>query len=221
MSQRALITGGGRGIGLAITSLFRLNDIEVMAPSRLELDLSSEKSIVNYCSVQSGAFDILINNAGVNPINDFVSLQQTEINETIFVNFQAPFLLTKLLVPAMITQKYGRIINISSIWSVVSKSKRSIYASTKAAINAFTRTLAVELGPHNILVNAVAPGFVNTELTKKNNSQAELKKIAELIPLKRLAEPSEIANLVYFLCSEKNSFITGQTILIDGGYTCQ
>jgi 3-oxoacyl-[acyl-carrier protein] reductase len=87
-------------------------------------------------------------------------------------------------------------------------------------MNSLTRTLALELAEYNILVNAVAPGFINTELTKKNNSQSDLDLIAKSIPLNRLAEPFEVANLVYFLCSEKNSFITGQTILIDGGYTC-
>jgi 3-oxoacyl-[acyl-carrier protein] reductase len=98
---------------------------------------------------------------------------------------------------------YGRIVSISSIWSLISKPKRVLYAATKAALNAVTRTAALETGKHNILINAVAPGFVNTELTKKNNTDEEIKKIAANIPLQRLAEPNEIAELV------------------DGGYTSQ
>ena len=114
---------------------------------------------------------------------------------------------------------YGRIVNISSIWSGVTKPGRSIYASSKAAINAFTRTAAVEYAAHNVLVNAVAPGYVNTELTQVNNTPEQIEAIKSNLPTKRLAEPVEIAELVFFLSSEKNTFITGQTIFADGGYS--
>ena len=92
---------------------------------------------------------------------------------------------------------------------------------SKSAINGLTRSLAVELAPHNVLVNAVAPGYVITDLTRKNNSEAELLQIKSTIPLQRLAEPAEIANLVSFLCSDQNTYLTGQTLVIDGGFTCQ
>jgi 3-oxoacyl-[acyl-carrier protein] reductase len=95
------------------------------------------------------------------------------------------------------------------------------YSATKAAINGLTRAQALELAPYNILVNALAPGYVNTDLTKKNNTSVELEAIATQIPLGRLAEPSEIAECVAFLCSPKNSYITGQVIAIDGGYLCK
>lgn len=221
MRKRALITGGSRGIGLAIREEFERNGIETLIPTRNELDLTSNLSIKNYLSSLTEPIDILVNNAGINPIGEFIHLNQYDIDETVHVNFLAPFLLIQTILPMMIRQGSGRIVNLSSIWSVISKPKRSIYASTKAAINSLTKSLAVEYGQYNILVNAVAPGFVNTELTKQNNTDTEIQKISETIPLKRLAEPGEIANLVYFLCSEKNTFITGQTILIDGGFTCQ
>jgi len=115
---------------------------------------------------------------------------------------------------------YGRVVNISSVWSVVSKPRRFAYSTVKAAINGMTRALAVECAASNVLANAVAPGFVNTELTRKNNSEAEIRVLAENIPVKRLAEPREIADLVVFLGSERNTYITGQTVVIDGGYTC-
>jgi 3-oxoacyl-[acyl-carrier protein] reductase len=220
MTKRALITGGLTGIGLAIANEFRNNGIEVITPTIEELNLISRNSIRKYAEKLNAPIDILVNNAGINPIEDFIKLTEIEIEETLKINFTGPFTLTQFIIPKMIENSYGRIINISSIWSIVSKQKRSIYSSTKAAMNSFTRTLAIELAQYNILVNAVAPGFVNTELTKKNNSESEIKKIAENIPIKRFAEPYEIANIVYFLCSEKNSFITGQTIIADGGFTC-
>jgi 3-oxoacyl-[acyl-carrier protein] reductase len=92
---------------------------------------------------------------------------------------------------------------------------------SKGGLNAFTRSLAVEAAPYNILVNAVAPGYVNTELTLQNNTEQDLQSIRKTIPMQRLAEPEEIARLVAFLCSERNTYLTGQCLVIDGGYTCQ
>ena len=109
--------------------------------------------------------------------------------------------------------------NISSIWSVVSKEKRSLYSGTKGGINSFTRALALELAEKKILVNSVSPGFVNTSLTRKSLPRGELLNITKSIPLRRLAKSSEIANLVFFLGSEKNTYITGQNLICDGGYT--
>jgi 3-oxoacyl-[acyl-carrier protein] reductase len=120
----------------------------------------------------------------------------------------------------MMERRYGRIVNISSIWSVVSKPRRITYSASKSGLNGLTRTLAVELAPHNILVNAVAPGFVLTEMTRQNNTEADLDAICRTIPAQRLAQPEEIAEVVAFLCSEANSYLTGQTLLVDGGFTC-
>lgn len=117
--------------------------------------------------------------------------------------------------------RFGRILNISSLWSIVSRVGRTSYAMSKAALNGMTRSLALELAPYNILVNAVAPGYVLTDLTRQNNSAVELDAIRKTIPLQRLAEPQEIANVVAFLCSEQNTYLTGQTIVVDGGFTCQ
>jgi 3-oxoacyl-[acyl-carrier protein] reductase len=121
----------------------------------------------------------------------------------------------------MKSNRYGRIVNISSIWSVVAKEGRLAYTASKSALNGATRTLAVELGEHGILVNTIAPGYVNTELTSQNNSSEQLRLIRNNIPLKRLAEPNEIAQIAAFLCSEKNSYMTGQVLVADGGYVCR
>jgi 3-oxoacyl-[acyl-carrier protein] reductase len=115
----------------------------------------------------------------------------------------------------------GKIVNISSIWSNVSKAGRILYSGSKSAINAMTRTAAIELGENNILVNAIAPGFVDTELTRLNNTSEEIELILNNIPLNKLASVTNIADLAWFLCSDKNQYITGQTILIDGGFTCK
>ena len=218
--MKALITGASKGIGSEIAEVLKGNGIEVICPSHAELDLSDNKSVDRYLAGLKMGIDILINNAGINPLADIANLDDNNIEEALRVNLISPLRLIRGLLPQMIKNRYGRIISLSSIWSMVSKPKRIIYAISKSGINAMTRSLAVELAPHNILVNAVAPGFVDTELTRKNNPPQELDKIKSNIPLGRLAEQKEIAELVWFLCSEKNSYITGQTIVIDGGYTC-
>ena len=115
--------------------------------------------------------------------------------------------------------KWGRIVNISSAYSFLAREGRSAYSSSKAGLDALTRSLAVEYSSDNILVNSVAPGFVDTELTRKNNSKSEIEKICSSIPMRRLASSDEIAKIVFFLSSEENTYITGQTIVADGGFS--
>jgi 3-oxoacyl-[acyl-carrier protein] reductase len=219
MNKTVLITGASRGIGEACAELFKKQGYFVYAPTRNELDLLSETNISEYISSLKKPIDVLINNAGINPLAKIGEIDFVSANDLMKTNFWAPVLLTNLLAPKMKEQGYGRIVNISSIWSGVTKSGRGIYASSKAAINAFTRTAAVEYAASNVLINAVAPGYVNTELTKINNTPEQIEMIKSNLPINRLAEPSEIAELIYFLASEKNSFVTGQTIFADGGYS--
>jgi len=135
------------------------------------------------------------------------------------INLKAPYLISREVSRTMKRNGYGRIVNITSIWSTITRPGRSLYALTKSGIVGLTRTLAVELAESNILVNAVAPGFTMTELTASTNTPEEIGKITGMIPIKRMALPEEIANLVLFLCSDLNSYLTGQNIVIDGGYT--
>ena len=116
-------------------------------------------------------------------------------------------------------QNYGRIVNIGSIWGIVSKRGRVVYSATKHGIHGLTKTLAVELAEYNILVNTVCPGFTLTELTKKNNTDEEIAKISLNIPMGRMAESEEIASMVCYLVSDKNTYATGQLIAVDGGFT--
>jgi len=217
----ALITGASGGIGKAIAETFRAEGAVTLTPSHAELDLSSNESIDKYLSSGSARkVDILVNNAGINPLGSAEDYTDADLAAVIQLNLAAPMRLMRGLLPGMRECGYGRVVNISSVWSLVSKPRRFAYSAMKAGLNGATRAAAVECSPYGVLVNAVAPGFVNTELTRKNNTESDLKVIAQGIPARRLAEPSEIAAVVAFLASERNTYIAGQTIVADGGYTC-
>jgi 3-oxoacyl-[acyl-carrier protein] reductase len=219
-NSKIFITGASRGIGLSIANLFLEKGYSVIVPTRAELDLSDITSVRNYISLHSNDIDVLINNAGINPLQGILEITYENYMEIFQTNLFSGLELIKWCVPYWQKKRSGHVINISSIWGSVSKPKRLLYGATKSALNNITKNLALELGEYNVLVNAIAPGFINTELTSLNNSSAELEKIKDQIPLKRLAEPDEVAKLAFFL-GNQNSFITGQTIYIDGGYTCQ
>jgi 3-oxoacyl-[acyl-carrier protein] reductase len=220
VQRTVLVTGGSRGIGSAIAARLAEAGMRVLAPGRRELNLSSGASIDAYMASLSGPVDVLVNNAGINHLAAVEEITDETLTEMIQVNMTAPLRLIQVALSGMKRGKFGRIVNVGSIFGIVSKERRLQYTATKAALIGMTKTLAIELGPHNILVNCVAPGYVLTELTRQNNSQEELEKIGRMIPLRRLAEPAEVAELVAFLCSEKNTYITGQTIIVDGGFTC-
>lgn len=214
------ITGASRGIGLAIATLFRENGYNVICPSRHELDLADAGSVREYVTTHPNNTDILINNAGINPLQGILEVTGENYAAVFQTNLFSALELVKWCVPYWQTKQSGHVINIGSIWGGVSKPRRLLYGASKSALGNATMNLALELGQYNILVNAIAPGFINTELTRANNTPEELARISEQIPLKRMAEPAEVAKLAFFLGTQ-NSFITGQTIYIDGGYTCQ
>lgn len=218
--MKVLITGASRGIGSAIANLFKAKGYSVIAPTHSELDLSNIDSVKKYIGSNSNEIDILINNAGINPLQGILDIQYEDYMKVFQTNLFSAVELIKWCVPYWMKKHSGHVINISSIWGTVSKPKRLLYGASKSALNNITANLALELGEYNVLINALAPGFINTELTNLNNTPSELEKISQQIPLKRLAEPSEVAEFAFFL-GTRNSFITGQTIHMDGGYTCQ
>jgi 3-oxoacyl-[acyl-carrier protein] reductase len=220
MNRTVLITGASRGIGAALKARLKSEGMTLLTPGRQELDLLSNASIDSYLASLMAQVDILVNNAGINYLAALEEITPDTMEAMVQVNLTAPLRLIKGLVPAMKKNRYGRIVNLSSIFGIVSKERRLLYTTTKSALIGMTKTLALELGGHNILVNCIAPGYVLTELTRQNNSPEEIDRISATIPMKRMAEPSEIAEVIAFLCSDKNTYITGQTIVVDGGFTC-
>ena len=222
MMRRVLITGGSRGIGKAITQCYLNAGHEVILPGRDELDLASETSVNEFIVAnQEKEFDVLINNAAENRISPIKDLPTAAWQRMLMINLTAPFLLTKMVTPHMVQQGWGRIVNLSSCYSLVSRIGRAAYSSTKSGLNALTRTAALEYAENNVLVNAVCPGFVETDLTHQNNNPEQIQALCQQIPLKRLGKPEEVADMVFYLGSDRNSYITGQIIIIDGGFLAQ
>ena len=220
--KKVLLTGGSRGIGKAIAEKFRENGYEVVAPGRKDLDLADQSSIEAYIQQHKGEYyEVIVNNAGCNDIHEICDITDDEIENMMTVNLIAPLKLLRGFVGEMKNHRYGRIVNIGSIWAVVSKPGRCVYSATKNGIHGITNTLAVELAPYNILVNTVCPGYTLTELTRKNNTPEQIETISKEIPLGRMAEPEEMAEVVYFLCSDKNTYLTSQKITVDGGFSAQ
>ncbi len=220
--RKALVTGGSRGIGEAIAEVLRAQGVEVVTPWRNELDLSDSSSIDRFTEkYREVGFDILVNNAGINLLSSLDDLSDVDWQQMVQINLTAPMQLMQAFTPGMKARGWGRVVNVSSVFALVTKEKRISYSATKSGLLGATRTAAVELAPYGVLVNAVCPGYVETELTRQNNSPQDLAQIAESIPMQRLAKPFEIASFVAFLCSEQNTYLTGQTIAVDGGFTCK
>jgi len=220
--RTVLITGGSRGIGAAIRTELTNRGYFVVAPPRADLDLERPASINAYLTRhQDMAVDVLINNAGINLLNPIAAIDLAVWEAMVQTNLTSALCLIKAFAPGMAARRWGRILSISSIFSIVTREKRAAYSMTKAALNALTRSAAVEFGPAGVLVNALAPGYIDTELTRRNNPPEQLAEIAAAIPLRRLAQPTELAKAAAFLVSDENTYLTGQTLLVDGGFTCQ
>lgn len=222
MDYKVLVTGGSRGIGRAVVELYRENGYEVYAPGRDELDLASKESVDAFIhSHCSECYSIIVNNAGVNHVSSVEMIADDDLSEMLNVNMISPLRLIRGFVPGMKKMHFGRIVNVGSIWGVISKPGRTGYSMTKHGIYGITKTLALELASDGILVNTVAPGQTMTDLTRKNNSVAAIRQMEQDIPLGRLAEPSEIAKAIFYLGNEDNTYITGQELIVDGGLSIQ
>ncbi|MFZ4739770.1 MAG: SDR family NAD(P)-dependent oxidoreductase [Bacteroidales bacterium] len=242
--KTAFITGGTMGIGAAIAEEFHKSGAQLIitgAESQEEIDklnfevknkgitsiryiradFSNENAIEILFEIldQYPKIDICINNAGTNRNNPIEAIKLEDFDFLLDINLRAPFRITQYMGKRMKEAHYGRIVNLASIWSVISRSGRTAYTVTKSAIVGLTKTSAIELAPYNILVNAVSPGFTLTELTKKTLAEEEYNELLAIIPAKRFAEPEEIAKTILFLASDLNTYITAQNIIIDGGFT--
>lgn len=222
--MKVLITGGSRGIGKSISELFIHNGWETICPTRKEMDLSDPTSVWKFISdhdqrLPGGyGFDAIINNAGINVIGDVGSVERLDYHRMFEVNVHSPFRLIDGFIPLMKSRNFGRIVNISSIFgTVVSKPKRVVYSMTKSALLGMTKAMAVELALYNIMVNCISPGYIDTDLTHQNNTPDQITEIESSIPTGKLGQPIDVARTALFLCDPKNTYITGQNIIVDGG----
>ncbi len=231
--KRALVTGGTRGIGAAIAKALVETGHEVIvtgtspqrrAPDRctyLCCEFSHDEDVKALAShVAELELSVLVNNAGINTVAPLVEYDPVEFARIQQVNMMAPFLLCRAVVPGMRKKRFGRIVNMTSIFGIVSKAGRSAYSASKFGLVGLSRALALEVAADNVLVNCLAPGFVDTDMTRRILGEQGIAQMRSQIPLGRLAEPEEIARYVRFLVSEENTYMTGQHIVVDGGFTC-
>lgn len=217
MSKKYLfITGGNGEIGKSIISLFQ--DYIVYAPSSKEMDCSDVNSIRNYIlNTRINNIDVFIHCAGINNPKPYIDSTENSILNTMKINTLSFLYITQELSKYFINNN-TKILAISSIYGSISRVGRLEYNASKSALNGMIKSLALELGPKGIIVNSIAPGFIETSLTFKNNSTKTIEEIISNIPLGRLGQPAEIAWYVKLLCSSQNTYLTGQNIVIDGGY---
>jgi 3-oxoacyl-[acyl-carrier protein] reductase len=241
--KRALVTGGTRGIGKAIvfelaskgaSVVFTYFSSEATA-LKLEEEASAKgfrifgfkadaalfeeaEKTINFTLEKLGGLDILVNNAGITKDNLLMRMTPTDFDLVISANLKSVFNYTKLAIKPMMGQRYGRIINISSVVGIIGNPGQSNYVASKAGVIGFTKSMAKELSSRNITCNAVAPGFISTDMTGSLNEKQK-ETILSVVPLKRIGEAEDVAKTVAFLASDDSSYITGQVIAVDGGMT--
>lgn len=220
--KKAFVTGGSRGIGQKVVETLSAAGAVVCAPARAELDLADNRSIEAYLRTNRDlAVDIFVHCAGVNELAGIGEIGRDLLQRVYDVNLFAPVALLKAFHAHMKQRQWGRVLFISSLYGIVSKERRIAYSSSKNALTGLCKSLAIELGGDNVLVNCVAPGYVMTDMTRRNLSEKEIAEIKGNIPTHRLQTTEDIANTVAFLCSDLNRSITGQLIAVDGGFTCK
>ena len=217
-NKTILVTGGTGGIGSAVAALFDQFKGNIIVTNSKLADFKSNESIIRLLE-ELPDIDIWVNCAGINTIDELHDIKDEDFDDIMQVNVKAPFLISKHVSKHMKKQKSGKIVNIASIWGDKTISKRLSYTTSKSALIGMTKTLAVELAKYNIQVNTVSPGFTNTKLTNGILSKKQIKELVSNVPMGRMADPSEIARIVMFLCSNQNTYITGQNIIVDGGFS--
>lgn len=229
---KALVTGGTSGIGRAIALRLVEEGASVTVTGRGQLvagpkecsyrcvDFTDIKQTEKFAmEIADADFQILVNNAGINIIDSVENVNMADYDHIQQVNVRAPFLLSKAVLSSMRRKCWGRIVNIGSVFGVVSRSMRGAYSTSKFAINGMTAAMAAEAASDDVLINCVSPGFIDTGLTRGILGENGVEEIVKMVPMRRLGKPEEVAALVAWLVGPENSFISGQNIIIDGGFT--
>ena len=235
MSKIVLVTGASRGIGLEAAKHFSKEGYKVIGSSRgdfnlgeligdesaisVQLDLMSKESIKNlFADLKSEDLlpSVLVNNAGITKDQLFLRMKDEDWNDVIETNLNGLFRVTKAFIKPMVKNKFGRVINISSVAGLMGNSGQVNYSSSKSAMVGFSRSLAKELGSRNITSNVVAPGFIETDMTTFLNDDEKVE-VSKNIPMKRFGTVQDVAKCIVFLASDEANYITGQTISVDGG----
>ena len=235
MSKIVLVTGASRGIGLEAAKHFSREGYKVIGSSRgdfnlgeligdesaisVQLDLMSKESIQNlFADLKSENLlpSVLVNNAGITKDQLFLRMKDEDWDDVIETNLNGLFRVTKAFIKPMVKNKFGRVINISSVAGLMGNSGQVNYSSSKSAMIGFSRSLAKELGSRNITSNVVAPGFIETDMTTFLNDDEKVE-VSKNIPMKRFGTVQDVAKCIVFLASDEANYITGQTISVDGG----
>lgn len=229
--RTALVTGATRGLGDAIARRLLADGARVIgtgstpegsAPDGCEyraVDFGDTAATEAFAAEAVGwDVDVLVNNAGINKVASFAEIDGDDFDRIQRVNVRAPFLLSRAVVPGMRRRGWGRIVNLGSIFGTVSKAQRGSYSASKFAVDGLTAALAAEVAVDGVLVNTVSPGVVETDLTLAMLGEDGMRELAQQIPMRRLAQPDEIAAFIAWLVGPENTYVSGQNLLIDGGF---
>ncbi len=216
---QALVVGAFGDIGVAIADDFEAAGLEVTRVGRPQFDLAKPASIDAYFEGDQRAYRVLCYAAGINKPKAFDELSLDEVRHTFEVNVMGFLHVMKRLAPRWADGQGARVVALSSLYGFLARGKRVPYVTSKHGLLGAVKTLAIEYGPRGVLINALSPGYVDTKMTRANNDAATIRGFEQGIPLGRLASPKDIAQVVTFLCSPQNTYLTGQDIVVDGGFS--